>query len=120
MDGHAGRRYAGVRWFVALVLVLLAISPTAGGLFVTAAEELSPAPTAPPDQPPPSEARVKPPPVAFFLFMVGSLHELNQSMPEALAAYRLALDYDPDSPTLITSVASVMARNGDVQGAISL
>src|SRR5919106_5012645 len=62
----------------------------------------------------------KHPPAAYFFYMVGYYHELNQRFSEALAAYRLAREYDPDSPVLITSLVSAMGRSGDVQGAIDL
>ena len=45
---------------------------------------------------------------------------LTSASQKPQAAYRLALEYDPDSPVLITSLVSVMGRSGDVRGAIGL
>src|SRR5688572_23758281 len=49
------------------------------------------------------QTKDKHPQAAYFFYMVGYYHEFNQRFSEALAAYRLAREYDPDSPVLITS-----------------
>src|SRR5512132_1734609 len=120
MDGCAGQRYAASLRLLRLVLVLLILGSLVGS--VSAGITYDSAHSAPQgaDEGQAGETKDKPSPAAYFFYMVGYYHELNQRFPEALAAYRLAREYDPDSPVLLTSLVSVMGRSGAVRGAIDL
>ena len=120
MDGRAGQTAMGSLYEFGLVLVLLLVGFLRAIVLAGIADD-----AAPPIPQRPSEAQIgetkdKTSPAAYFFYMVGYSHELSQRFPEALAAYRLAREYDPDSPVLLTSLISVMGRSGDVRGAINL
>jgi tetratricopeptide (TPR) repeat protein len=66
------------------------------------------------------ELKPKRHPAAYFLYMLGYFHEFEQQLPEALALYRQALEFDPDSPTLLASVISIMGKSGNIREAIPL
>jgi tetratricopeptide (TPR) repeat protein len=120
MNGRAGR----VRSQFLIVVWLFAALLTAGCWLETVAAEApeeAQAPLLPHGDDAASDSpRDRSPSVAQYFYMVGYLHELNQRFSEAQMAYRGALEYDPHSPVLLTSLISVLARGGEVRSAISL
>src|SRR5215813_7245394 len=108
MDGCAGQTTKGWLWLLRLVLVLLLLAfyhrMASGGI----ADDAPPPVPQRANDAPAGGVKDKPSPAAYFFFMMGYDHELNQRFSEASAAYRVALDYDPDSIVLITSLTSVM------------
>ena len=97
MDGYAGQR--DKRSFLLLRLVIVLLLCGFAGKFVWAglATESNPSSLQPTYEAPVEKVEDKPSPAAYFFYMVGYYHELNQRLAEAQAAYQLALEYDPDT-----------------------
>src|SRR5262245_23750032 len=120
MDGCAGQQQQGLLClFRPLVILLMLALPLA---VVSAGTSADPPLSLPQGSSVGQSGPVKsrPSPVAYFFYIMGYHHELNQRFSEALTAYRLAYEYDPDSAAPVTSLVAVMSRSGDVRGAIDL
>ncbi|HEX9870257.1 MAG TPA: tetratricopeptide repeat protein, partial [Candidatus Tectomicrobia bacterium] len=120
MDGYAGQREKRSILLLRLVLVPLICGFLVEFVCAAMATKSDPSALQPTHEAPVDETKDRPSPAAYFFYMVGYYHELNQRFSDAQAAYQLALEYDPDTPVLISSMVSVMGRSGDVRGAISL
>ena len=120
MDGRAGQTAKGSLHLFTLVLVLLLVGLLREIVLAGMADVAAPLIPQRASEAQTGKTKDKPSPAAYFFYMVGYSHELSQRFPEAMAAYRLAREYDPDSSVLLTSLVSVMGRSGDVRGAIDL